>query len=143
MLALERAACRWWFDEESPPAESPPERRMARRTREREWSLTERESFATGMTVLEIACAVGVVKALPPHARRMAESARRSRLGVFAVRELSGTCTTLEDVAQHERVTMREHEPGSAMTQGTVISGATLSVRRGSVPAIAGRVGAR
>lgn len=120
VTAFERTACEWWFGLES---EQGPERLLLRRRREREWSLMDRKSFAVDQTVLKMARATGFLDTLPQRVRRLAKSARRSRTGVFVVREQSGRDVTLEDAEARELVMLREHDATRMHEAGAVIVG--------------------
>jgi hypothetical protein len=123
LVAIERTACRWWFERLRDPAAASQEPHAARRIREREWSLADRKSFATNATVLEAACAMSFETSLSPGARRMVSAARKSRLGVFVVRASDGAEASIEDAAVHERLRLCEHEPERPCAAGAVIVG--------------------
>jgi hypothetical protein len=123
LIALEVTASEWWFKRWCAKKESDDERREARKIRQREWSLIDRKSFALDYTVLEMCHETRFLGIFSPKARRMAESARRSRLGVFVARERSGADVMLEDVGEHERMMLRDHDPARPTEPGTLILG--------------------
>ena len=123
LIAFERAACIWWFARWSMPSPESPERALAWKIREWEWSLADRRSIATSRTVLSMACDVGFLESLGPRARRMARSAMRSRVGAFVVRDRSGSDVAIVDAATHERLTLHEHDLTREHKPGTVIVG--------------------
>ena len=122
VTAWERMASEWWFKRYSPTMDDP-ERARTRKIREREWSLTSRRLTCIQTTVLAFACENGYLAELEPRERRMAESAMKSRTGIFTVRKRSGVDATVEHAETLELLTLREHENDLAPRSGTTILG--------------------
>lgn len=77
-----------------------------------EWTLVERPALALDdVPVISAFCAQDFFARLPPRQQRLARALRRSRVGVFVVRERGEGETVLESVEDARRFRVHEHNP--------------------------------
>lgn len=133
LLALERAASRWWFSRWS-LLDLGEEMAFGRGVREQEWSLVDRPALMLGVPVLAAFLEQGLADrfATPPRQGRMAEALLGSTVGAFVVRERAGEVSLLEDPDTGRLHRVLEHNPELEYGPGSLALGRLLPFEDGA-----------
>jgi hypothetical protein len=118
LLALEREASSWWFHRWSAEPTTP-EGAVARRVREREWSLAERGTLYMG-PVVDSFLARGLGSRLPPRQKRLAQALQASFPGVFVVRDRRDGSAIFQEMGSGRRIEVQEHDAAAPYRAGWI-----------------------
>ncbi|HEX2191095.1 MAG TPA: hypothetical protein VHG51_19460 [Longimicrobiaceae bacterium] len=132
LLALERAAARWYFERWT-PAGRQRDHEFARGVREQEFALVDRPFLGLNdLTALEWLEEDGDLEELPPKQQTMARGLIRSVVGVWEVRAREGEEATFASALDGATYRVCEHAPDTHYGAGAVVLGRLIPRGDGS-----------
>lgn len=123
LLELERGASAWWFQRWRPakPIEAD---EFPSLVREQEWTLVERPTLALKTPFLhDFMADEEAVAGLPPRQRHMARQLMESVLGIWQVRDRTGSDATYVSAVDGSEYPVKEHAPVEEYAAGAVAIG--------------------